>query len=382
MEIESKRFAIVSNGFADGPAQALRDYLVARGATVITVFHPLVPEAGNAHEITVYRDGKVMSRRARIFPLRPPLSFALDPFVPRRLPEVDVWFGFNSLACARGLVARRRGRAETVVHWCVDFVPQRFGRGPLTWIYDSLDKTCCRHADTRFELSVAARDARNARHGTLAPAAPVEIVPMGAGVDRVPKVADDAWRRRSVVFLGHLVERQGVDVFLEALAVLRARGVEVSATVIGGGPLEQELRRKSARLELTETVSFTGFVSDHGEVERLLAQASLAVAPYKPSAATFTRFADPGKLKAYVAAGLPVVLTDVPPNAAELATSGGAEVVPCDSVSFADAIENALADPSHWQARRRAALDYSRSFDWEVVLNRAVRAACLPTVAQ
>ena len=36
--------AIVSNGFADGPAQALRDYLVAHGAEVTTIFHPLTPD--------------------------------------------------------------------------------------------------------------------------------------------------------------------------------------------------------------------------------------------------------------------------------------------------------------------------------------------------
>src|SRR5207237_4712206 len=44
-------YAIVSNGFADGPAQALRDYLVARGAHVVTVFHPLTPEQGTRHHI-------------------------------------------------------------------------------------------------------------------------------------------------------------------------------------------------------------------------------------------------------------------------------------------------------------------------------------------
>ena len=40
-------FAIVANGFADGPAQALRDYLIAREATVITILHPLTPENGS-----------------------------------------------------------------------------------------------------------------------------------------------------------------------------------------------------------------------------------------------------------------------------------------------------------------------------------------------
>ena len=71
---------------------------------------------------------------------------------------------------------------------------------------------------------------------------------------------------------------------------------------------------------------------DHRRVEELLAEASIAAAPSDPSETTFTRFADPGKLKSYLAAGLPIVLTDVPPNARELADEAGAELVPYDAV--------------------------------------------------
>jgi hypothetical protein len=87
-------------------------------------------------------------------PLRPPFSYAADPFVPLWPPRVDAWFGFNPLACARGLVARRLGRARRVVLWSVDFVPDRFGPGtPATRIYDRLDRLCCTRADARVELS-------------------------------------------------------------------------------------------------------------------------------------------------------------------------------------------------------------------------------------
>ena len=186
----------MANGFADGPAQALRDYLVARGAEVETVFHPLTRETEPKHEVASYRDGRLVRQRSTRFPVRPPLSFALDPFVPLRTPRVDVWFGFNCVATTRGLLARRLGRAGRVVHWCVDFVPERFGTGVATHIYDTLDALCARRSDLRVELSVAARDGRNARH-QIDPAdgAPTIVVPMGAWVQRTPKVSEDAWRR-------------------------------------------------------------------------------------------------------------------------------------------------------------------------------------------
>jgi glycosyltransferase involved in cell wall biosynthesis len=357
------RFAIVSNGFADGPAQALRDYLVARDAHVVTISHPLTPEQGRSHRVATYAGGTQVGEQGVRLPLRPPASFVLDPFVPLLPPKVDTWFGFNPLACARGLVARGQGRARRVVLWSVDFVPERFGHGTLpTRIYDHVDRLCCRRADARIELSEAARDGRNRRHGLDPEAARAHVVPMGAWIERIPTTPPDGFRPRRVVFLGHLVARQGVGTFLAALATLG----DVAADVIGTGPLEKELREHAKRAELD--VTFHGYVADHRDVEHLLSRSSIAVAPYAQTDETFTRYADPGKLKAYLAAGLPIVLTDVPPNARELASEAGAEVVADEPAALADAISRTLASPDEWRTRRESALAYARRFDWNALL--------------
>ena len=68
--------AIAANGFADGPAQALRDYLVSRGAGVVTIFHPLTREQGTEHVVTAYAEGSEVEVSSRAVPLRPPFSFA------------------------------------------------------------------------------------------------------------------------------------------------------------------------------------------------------------------------------------------------------------------------------------------------------------------
>jgi glycosyltransferase involved in cell wall biosynthesis len=366
--VPAESFAIVANGFADGPAQALRDYLVERKAKVVMVSHPLTREDGMRHVITEYDRGAVVGERRVTVRLRPPLSFLADPAVPLVPSRVDAWFGFNPLACARGLVARRMGRARSVVLWSVDFVPDRFGSGTFaTRVYDRIDRLCCRRADARIELSEAARDGRNRRHALPSDGAPVHVVPMGAWLARVATTPADGFRRRRVVFLGHLVERQGVDILLDALALLD----DVSADVVGTGPLEPRLRARAGELGLAN-VRFHGFVPDHRDVERILAAASIAVAPYRAHDDTFTHYADPGKLKAYLAAGLPVVLTDVPPNARELEREAGAEVVRDDAAALAQAISAGLAAPERWQGRRAAALDYARRFDWETLLADAL----------
>jgi glycosyltransferase involved in cell wall biosynthesis len=272
------------------------------------------------------------------------------------------------------LLARRAGRTRTVALWSVDFVAERFGAGSaLTRLYDRLDRLSCTGADARIELSASARDARNRRHGLAGAAAQAHVVPMGAWLERVPTTTPDSIHARRVVFLGHLVSRMGVETLLDAVAELRVQGELVEADVIGTGPLEESLRSRAEALGLGSAIRFHGFVPDHREVERLLGGASLAAAPYTESPDTFTRFADPGKIKAYLAAGLPIVLTDVPPNASELTREAGAEIVPAEASALAQTISRLLAAPEEWRERRLAALAYARRFDWAVLLPALLR---------
>jgi glycosyltransferase involved in cell wall biosynthesis len=149
---------------------------------------------------------------------------------------------------------------------------------------------------------------------------------------------------------------------------LTGRGEEISADLVGGGPQEDAIRARVAQFGLADRVRIHGFVPDHREVERILAGSSVALAPYAPAPETHTRWADPGKLKAYVAAGLPIVVTDVPPNAQELERHAGASIVAYDAEAVADAVSGTLADAEAWRRRRKATLAYARRFDWNVLL--------------
>jgi glycosyltransferase involved in cell wall biosynthesis len=369
--LADSRFAVVANGFAEGPAQALTQYLVERDARVVQVSHPLTPEQGRRHLVTTFEPGARPRTRQIHTPLRPILSYAIDPLVPVSLPRVDAWFGFNPLACARGLVERKLGRARQTILWSVDFTHDRFGRGnPLTRVYDGFDRLSCTHADAHVELSTAARDARASRLRTGREAAPVHIVPMGMWLERAAKASLDAVRERRIGFMGHLTERQGIAVLLDALQLLRSRGSAVTLEVVGHGDELPKLKAHAAQLGIADDVVFHGYQEDHRDVERLLGGTALGLAPYVPEEGIFTRYADPGKLKSYLGAGLPIVLTDVPPNAHELAERAGAELVAYDPVAIADAIERGLSSEDAWLERHRLALDYAREFDWPVLLGR------------
>lgn len=372
--IEGRSFAIVTSGFADGPAQPLRDYLRHVGAReVVMVSHPLVAEHAEPHTIVRYSRGEEVQRRRVRLPNRPPLTYAFDPFVPLRYPRVDAWFGFNCLATGVGLGRRMAGLVGRVVHWSVDFVPERFGPGVLTSVYERVDEWCCRSADGRVELSAAALDARNRAYGLDAGvSAPAIVVPMGTWLDETPKANDENATARRIAFMGHLVPRMGVHTLLDALVLLAERGVDFSADVIGGGPLEQEVRARASDPLLVGRVTCHGFVADRRDMEQLLATATVGVAPYDESPDSFSRFADPGKLKAYLGAGLPILLTAVPPNATEIVERGGGTLVAGNPRALADALEHAMSDIDGWRRRHRAASAFAREFDWTSLFDTAL----------
>jgi glycosyltransferase involved in cell wall biosynthesis len=377
--VEESTFAVLANGSSyTPPASGLLEYLVAhRARRVIAVLHPLNAEDGARHSITTYQFGRQSRQHTVRLPAYPPYTYPLDLLVAPVGGPIDAWFAFNNMLCARGLLQRRLKRASTIAYWAVDFVPNRFGAGTmLTRVYDAVDAYCCQHADLRIELSTAALEGRDRRHGLKPEAGATRMIaPIGAWISRIPVTSPEGWKSRRAVFIGHLVERMGCDRVIEAAALLRARGCDVTVDIAGRGPLEGVLQEQVRQRGLHDVVRFHGFITDHRELESLLAQAAVALAPYSTRVDSFTRYADPSKLKAYLAAGLPILLTDVPPTAGELAQRAGAEIVPDDSGSLADAIERALLDPEVWQRRRAAALSYVRRFDWDEIVASVLSAA-------
>lgn len=65
-------------------------------------------------------------------------------------------------------------------------------------------------------------------------------------------------RRGELVFVGRLVSDKGLDVLLDALAILKRRGCRVGLTVIGEGPQAPILRRQARALEIADRVRFVG----------------------------------------------------------------------------------------------------------------------------
>ena len=220
-----------------------------------------------------------------------------------------------------------------------------------------------RCADGYVTITAALRADLEARYGVRAR---VAVIPDGVRVGRF----DGSTRTREaraaqgvVAYAGHLYSWKGVDVLLAALArIPKARGL-----IVGGHANEPDLGRLkalAARLGISDRVAFTGLV-EPGRVAERLRQADVLALP-NPSSAISTRFTSPLKLFEYMAAGRPIVASDLPSIREVLHHDVDALLVtPGDPVAMAQAIERLLADPALASRLADAALSIVPAYSWD-----------------
>ncbi|MEO5719424.1 MAG: glycosyltransferase family 4 protein, partial [Chthoniobacterales bacterium] len=85
-------------------------------------------------------------------------------------------------------------------------------------------------------------------------------------------------RTSDLVFLGRLVSEKGVDLLLEALAILRTRKCFPSLTILGSGPELSSLQQLTTKLGLDEQVTFRGAKGGE-ELRALLRQHKILAVP-------------------------------------------------------------------------------------------------------
>lgn len=98
---------------------------------------------------------------------------------------------------------------------------------------------------------------------------PIDVVLNGIDVDRFLQSSKEIGDKLSTkvdgdtlncLYIGSMINRKRVDVLLRAFAIVRHRSPAARLTLVGGGPLEGELRKLATELQLDDAVRFTGLI--------------------------------------------------------------------------------------------------------------------------
>ncbi len=156
-------------------------------------------------------------------------------------------------------------------------------------------------------------------------------------------VADDTERTDRILGVGRLVEKKGFDVFVDAIARMRARRPGVSATIVGTGRCEVALREQIERLGLASHIAMAG-ARPQTEVLDLMRSHRVLAAPCVVGT-DGDRDGLPTVIIEAMALGLPVVSTPVT-GIPEITRHGttGITVPEGDAGALAEALEQLLTD--------------------------------------
>ena len=177
-----------------------------------------------------------------------------------------------------------------------------------------------------------------------------------------------------LVFLGELRHLKGIDVLIEAIAVLRRAGREVNATLVGSGPDRDAFRAQASALGLTDLIRFKPAMPGP-EALRL---GRVMVVPSRAESLPYV------VLEA-AAGAVPLIATNVGGIPEIFGPQAAALVPPDDAAALAQAIAQALDDRAATAAaatrlRERVAASFSIEAMVDGVL--AAYATALETLRQ
>lgn len=362
---------IASHIFATGPALDLEEYLLGKVKTLLFIGHPFAYRRDVDSFKRFYRTGKLKEEGKLVLGRLPGPVFYIRDFlltlfwVIFQKEKIDLFIGSDNFLAYTGLILKRLGKVENVILYTIDYVPKRFVNKGLNRLYHYFDKQCLKGCKAIWNVSAAITKARGSSRPQL-------IVPLGVWYDRIPKLSSDQKEKNTIVFMGHLLEKQGLDEVIKAIPKIKSAVPDVRLKIVGTGSYRGELERLAKKLGLSREVKFLGYIENHKDVEKILSRATVAVATYKPDRESFTYFADPGKIKNYLAAGLPVFLTSVPPIAKTLAKEKCGIICGYNSEDISRKIVGFLSDRKLLQLYSAKATAFAKQFDWNKVFERAL----------
>jgi colanic acid/amylovoran biosynthesis glycosyltransferase len=245
---------------------------------------------------------------------------------------------------------------------------------PAVTTFHGTDVTVERSGDSyarvfeRLDTAVAVSRFIEAKLRSLGYAGPVEIIPAGVRLDRLPFRGEQPEGEPRLLFVGRLNEQKGLSVLLEALPAIEAR-----LEVIGGGPSRGELEALAQRVGVAGRTTFHGPLPRREDVLDGLRRAHVLVMPSRamPDGAAE---GSPVVTKEAQAVGVPLVATDTGGIAETVPPEHRGDLVPGDDpAALARAVTRLLEDPAACAERARRAREWVEAeFDSAVLARRTV----------
>jgi glycosyltransferase involved in cell wall biosynthesis len=376
----SKRQAVLILHEANtGPGHDLRDYLLKKNISeLLFISHPLIlveSDRKKSSYYIYYKKGKVVKKyNSSSLNLPMPLLYIKDLiysvfWTTTQIKRTDMVIGFGNLNAYAGLLLKWIGVSRKNIFYVIDYIPKRFANNIVNSIYHKIEKIAAEKSDTTWNLSprmITAREDKWKKSflNQL-------VVPHGVHIERIKHVPFSKVNKTEILYMGTILQKQGIQLVLKTIQIVAKKIPSLKFTIIGRGPYEPELHALTKELKIEKYVSFLGYIESHEEMEDRIAKAGIAVALYNKEYDQFSYYADPGKIKNYLGAGVPVIMTDVPYVARQVEEAKCGFIIENNEKSLEKILLNFFTDEKMMKKYRANALKFAEGYAWDLVFDKA-----------
>lgn len=300
------------------------------------------------------------------FKLRDFLSVLFVGFLTK--DKFDLFIGLDSINTIAGILLKKLGRISKVVYYLSDYSPNRFGNFIFNAVYLRLDRFCVKHSDFTWDVSPSMKEGR-VRLGMINEKDTRKIihVPNGLFASQINPLAVTKRIPESIVYMGLLHNDQhGIDLGLEAFKLVLKKKHNATLHIIGGSnrdlkPFSQSLKD----LGIEKSVILHGFISPNEKMSNIVNKCYVGIATYRSDRNPRNQYGDSGKIRQYLACGLPIVATTIQWYTKYAIESGAGIGVNETPEDFAKAIITLFEKKELYASCSKVATELGKKNTWE-----------------
>ena len=357
-----------------GPMQALPDYLLKNCDLFGVISHPFSYCTIPCSKFYLYKKKKLkveISGPKYKFKSLFFIQYFSDVlltfyFLIRAHGRWDIFIGCDCLNAFCGILLKKLKIVRKVVFYENEYKVRRFESVILNSFFQFFNGFTARRADVVWDSPPGLESLRESQ--SVMPERIIKV-PHGVDLEKI-KIPRRPFDRYKLVYVGHVTASKGLQLVTSALEEVVKTVPLVKMAIIGSGPFEPELKKMVEEKKLTDNFIFWGF-TDHDWTLDYLPKCAMGIAPYVSLDKQALMFAEPLKVKDYLACGLPVIITSFAQLNTNIRENQMGAVVDYEKNQMVEAMLKLLTDDKFYYQCRKNVLSYKGKISWKETFNQA-----------
>ncbi|MEK7536255.1 MAG: glycosyltransferase, partial [Patescibacteria group bacterium] len=287
----------------------------------------------------------------------------------------DLFIGLESINTLAGVILKKLGIVKTVVYYVSDFSLQRYHSSWLNKMYLMLDRIAFKNADHIWDISPAMMPAR-IKMGLVPVANKTSLyVPIALFKNQVTPRKIIQTTPYSLVYAGVINSENGPNLAIQVLKRVVNTFPKAQLHIFASGEdvKIQKLRDLTNKLSVQNKVYIHGLITSQTELINDLSQFRVGLAPYVTQKNSPRWWADSTRIRLYLAAGLPVITTQVPPIGKELEINKSGLVVNDNVSQLTKAVVSLFKNSNLYNKMKNNAIKQAQNNIWDNVYTKTLK---------